>query len=214
MEILPTSLKPSQKDTLKGVAAGATALGLACLAEYLSEKAKVTPIWEYQSDPELPLQWDKYTRIVTNPLMKLFAGGIVSHHWDWIRIPEREDYSHRWVKSQGDSFYQRFEGKKLTPFHHALAHVASGVQEVYILGLDQDKVGKEIKEYYYAFQVAGQEEVSKSRIVIPSNEQVRILVSTYPTRVLALDKDHNELPSIALGPFKRNDPKVKHLRQF
>ncbi len=207
--------KLSTSDRVK--LAAVAAVGLAYFADFLSERRRPTPIWSYKSNPGFPLNWDKYARIATNPLMKLVAGDIVSHHWDWTRMPDREDYSQQWYEPNEDKFYDRFGDKKLNFIDHAKAHVISGVQEVSVLGLDLDQLGKNARNpegYHYAYQVNGEEGINMCRILIPIQDQVRILVSTEPLRVLTLDPDGNELPSIVKGPFKRNDPRFKRLRQF
>lgn len=191
--------------------AGLLGLGLIFLADYLSERKKSTPIWHYHSNPRLKLNWDKHVRLLTNPFMKLFAGGIVSHHWDWNHIPDSKKYSHKWLKPKKDAFYGKFDQKSIGFFHHVRAHMATGVQEVCVLSL---KKPKQTKSYHYAFQVKGDKMISKSRIVIPAYEKVRILISTKPLRVLALDDENKELPTIIKGPFDRSDKRFQGLRQF
>jgi hypothetical protein len=200
------------KAGLLATVAGAYAL------DYLDEIDRQTPIWEYRSDPKLPLEWDRGLRVLGNPLMKLIAGGIISHHWDWISIPDKEEYSQRWVRPSSDKFYNIFTNHRLNPLYHALAHLSTGIQEVCVLGLDwsqiRGKKAEEIEGYHYAFQSEGQEDVRKSRIIVPGEEQIRLLISTKPLRILALDDQNRELPSVVHGPIDRNDPYFKNLRQF
>lgn len=208
---------PASKNILKPLTVATLGVvGLVYLADYLSERKKVTPIWKYNTKPPSAFEWEKYTRIITNPLMKTFAGGIVSHFWDWTKIPDQADYSQRWIQST-DNFYDKFVGKKLNPFLHALAHMASGVQQVFTIGLDVDQIkelGLEVNGYHYSFQMRGQDKIQKSRILVPPNEKVRILVGSMSQRVLALKTEGEELPIIIEGPFDRDDKAVKDLRQF
>lgn len=218
MEIFEGKPHNQPKDRRKlGTLIALGLIGMAYVADYLSERRRRTPIWALRSNPSLPLDCDRIARIYTNPVMKLLAGGIVSHHSDWLPINDRNEYSQNWFIPKSDQFYTRFGDKELGILDHARAHLATGVQEALVLGLDQEKLaeqGQNPEGYHYAFQVEGQTKISRSRIVIPSTEQVRILLSTKPLRVLTLDNDNQELPLKVEGPFNRNNPGVKHLRQF
>lgn len=187
------------------------------LMDYLAERKKPTPIWEYETRPPHTLGWDKLVRVVSNPLMKLVAGGIISHHWDWLQIPDREDYSERWVEPKQDRWYGKFEGKKITILHHALGHTIWGIRDAYTLGLDLEQLvqqGQETNGFHYGFQVEGMNHILRSRILIPPTERVKLLISTRPLRVLALDSENNEFPSLVEGPIDRRSPQYKSLRQF
>ena len=154
------------------------ALSATYLRDYLSERGRTTPIWEYRSNPSRPLEWDRAVRVISNPLMKLVADGIVSHSWDWVAIPDRDEYSQRWLQPPRDRWYENYEPKSLTILHHALAHTIFGIQDVYILGVDQDKLkkqGRKAEGYYYGFQAEGDERIIKNRILVPTNEEIRIL---------------------------------------
>ncbi len=116
------------------------AIGAAYLLDFLDERRRQTPIWEYETRPPHALDWDKLARIASNPLMKLVAGGIISHHWDWMQLPDREDYKGNWVEPKQDRFYSRFEGRKVTILHHALGHTIWGIKDAYTLGLDLEQL--------------------------------------------------------------------------
>lgn len=195
--------------------AAAGIIALVYFADYLSEKRKPTPIWGYKSNPPHQLDWDRYVRVVSNPLMKLVAGGIVAHHWDWVQIPDREDYSQKWLPPISNRWYARYDTDNITILHQVLAHTILGLQDTYLLGLNAEQLTEqEVEGFHYGFQAEGQHNITRSRILISYNEQIRLLKGTRPLRVLALDSENNELPSIVEGPFNRRDKRVRDLRQF
>lgn len=199
-----------------GLVAG-TVVGATYLLDYLDERRRLTPVWEYETRPPHTADWDRVVRIASNPLMKLVAGGIISHHWDWMQIPDKDDYRGNWVEPNQDRFYGRFGDSKLTILHHVLGHTIWGIKDAYTLGLDMELLnqqGVETKGFHYGFQVEGMEHIHKSRILIPPTERVKLLISTRPLRVLALDSNDNELPAKVEGPINRGDPQFKQLRQF
>ncbi|MEK6878963.1 MAG: hypothetical protein AABY22_05115, partial [Nanoarchaeota archaeon] len=114
-------------------------LGAITMWEYLDEKKRQTQIWNYNSHPPQPLDWDKLVRILTNPLMKAGAGGIVNHFYDWIDLEDRDSYSQNWLTEVDDDFYKRFQGSIGIP-QHALAHSRLGVQTVYTLRLNPESI--------------------------------------------------------------------------
>lgn len=192
-------------------------VGATYLLDYLDERGRQTSIWEYETRPQHTLNWDKLVRVASNPLMKLVAGGIISHHWDWMQIPDREDYRGNWVEPKQDRFYGKFEGKKVTILHHALGHTIWGIRDAYTLGLDLEELRQHCFDtdgFHYGFQVEGMDHISRSRVLIPPTERVKLLISTRPLRVLALDSNNNELPATVEGPIDRRDPEYRALRQF
>lgn len=192
-------------------------VGATYLLDYLDERRRQTSIWEYETRPQHTLNWDKLVRVASNPLMKLVADGIISHHWDWVKISDRQDYKGNWVESKQDRFYERFGDRKLTILHHALGHTIWGIRDAYALSLDLEELvqqGVEADGFHYGFQVEGMMHVHKNRILIPPSEKIKLLISTRPMRVLALDSDNNELPAKVEGPISRRDPGFKGLRQF
>ncbi len=187
----------------------------AYMLNYLVERRKSTPIWEYQSEPPHTFDWDRYVRVAGDPLMKVVADGIVSHHWDWMQIPDREDYSQRWLPPVSDRWYARYDTDNLTILHHVLAHTILGVQDTYLLGLNAEQLAEPgVEGFHYGFQAKGQDDITRSRILVPRNEQTRLLKGTRPLRVLALDSANNELPSIVEGPISRRDPRYRKVRLF
>ena len=89
MEIIPQS-SIDRKKAVELIAAGV--LSATYLMDYLDERRRQTPIWEYETRPPHTMDWDRLVRIASNPLMKLVAGGIISHHLDWMAVPMREGY--------------------------------------------------------------------------------------------------------------------------
>ena len=183
------------------------------LYEYFSERKRHTPIWRYNSHPKLSYDWDKAVRILTNPLMKAAAGGIVNHFYDWVEIEDKDSYHQKWLTDKDDDFYSKFKGEINIP-QHALAHSRLGVQTVYTLSLNQNNLPKDLEGYHYAFQVPGMKTLKVNRLQIKPGETVKILKSSGDLRVLALDKDGNELEAIIEGPFQRTDKSLKNLRQL
>jgi hypothetical protein len=212
-----TKLDPQ---TLAVVAAGAAAGALVIMLwlDYKDERNKKTPIWDLHSDPKLPFDWDRYARILTNPIMKMLAGGIVSHHPDWIKkIPDREEYSKTWYTPLKDKFYDRFQKRQLSILDHARGHMRSGVQEVLVVKRNKKLLNGQLRPgegVHLAFQTEGQTDFKKDRKVIPGDEAVRFLISTRRVRVIIVDANNNEVPSIIEGPIDRNHRSVRSLRQF
>jgi hypothetical protein len=190
-------------------------IGIIFLVDFLLEIRKNTPIWEYNSSPSFPLNWDVWVRVITNPLVKLAAGGIISHFWDWRKVKGLTLSGNNWVWSKKDNFYRKFKGKRLNIVDHAQAHLLSGISEVYILRVDAKLLkDNNIKYFHYAYRVWEQDVVYINRILIPIEEPIKILVSATRADPLALNEENKELPLILEGPFKRTDKKVYGLRQF
>jgi hypothetical protein len=105
---------------------------------------------------------------------------------------------------------------KFTPFHHALAHSKLGVQEVMVLKLDEKRISgvNNMQGFHLSFQVAGHNRVFKSRVVVPRNDEIKILISNVPLFIRSLDSHDNGLPSILEGPFHRYDPILSKSRQM
>ena len=188
-------------------------LGAIAAWEYFDEKKRQTQVWNYNSHPKLSYDWDKAVRILTNPLMKAAAGGIVNHFYDWVEIEDKDSYHQKWLTDKDDDFYSKFKGEINIP-QHALAHSRLGVQTVYTLSLNQNNLPKDLEGYHYAFQVPGMKTLKVNRLQIKPEETVKILKSSGDLRVLALDKDGNELEAIIEGPFQRSDKSLKNLRQL
>jgi hypothetical protein len=213
MEII-RSVSLDSKKAAGLVVAGA--LGVTYLLDYLDERKRPTPIWKYQSRPPHPLGWDRLVRVASNPLMKLVAGGIISHHWDWMKVPMRDQYQGIWLPESQNPQVQNLEKGNLTLLHHVLAHTFIW-QQAYILGLDQSKIGDEwpkIEGFHYGWQLAEFDHVVKSRIFIPKEEQIMVLIGAKSPRVIALDSENNEFPLQVVGPKDRSDPEIKQLRQL
>lgn len=213
MEIIPQTLV-DRKKAAGLVAAGV--VGATYLLDYLEERRRQTPIWQYKTRPPHALDWDRLVRVVSNPLMKLVAGGIISHHWDWMQIPIKEEYQGVWLPPSENPLVQNLERGKLTLLHRMLAHTVVW-QEAYTLGLDRSKLGPrwpEIEGFHYGWNLAEFDHVVRSRILIPKEEKIKILIGAMPPRVLGLDSDNNELPLLVEGPIERRDPNYRALRQF
>lgn len=196
--------------------AAAGFVGAAYVIDYLDERRKQTPVWEYEARPPHILDWDKLVRVASNPLMKLVAGGMISHHWDWVQVPIKDEYEGVWLPPSKNPIVQNFERGDFTLLHHMLAHSVVW-QEAYALGLDRSKLNTEwfgIQGFHYGWHLAEFGSVVRSRILIPREEQIKILIGAKSPRVMALDSDNNELPLLVEGPFDRRDPQYRHLRQF
>lgn len=191
-------------------------IGSIYAANILAEKDRQQRIWEYESNPPHPFKWDMAVRFITDPVMKLLAGGMTAHHWDWKKF-RRTTQQGTYLPSAEDRYYEQFSGKNISVLDHAIGHTMIGIKDAYILGIDVEGLTAaniDIDSYHIGYSVGDHQEINKCRILISAHEKVRFLTSTAGVQAYALDRHNNELPLVAEGPIKRNDPKYRSFRQI
>lgn len=177
---------------------------------------KPQPIWRYRSDPPHFLNWDVPVRSFIQMFSPYLGDGIIGHQYDWINIPYKEGY-------QGTEFdADPFAKPRKNLWDAFVVDTRWGWQTAYVMELDKDKLPNldDLRGWHFGYHFTltdaytGQTEdqIRKSRIIIPSSEAIKFLIGDEPVRVFALDKNGDELPTIFEGPISRRDPQFKNAR--
>lgn len=191
--------------------AGIIALGTGViyLADYLSERGKVTPIWEYRSHPPQPLDFDRYVHIISNPLMKIIADGMVMHIWDAVEQPIDDRYRGVIIPEDPKARPRR------NLLEAALVDTRFGWQTVFAMALDRTIPDFDLPDtWQIAYVAIGESRGQRCRIGIPNKEQILMLVGDKSYRFFALDLAGNELPLVAQGPYHRRSEYIRGRRLF
>ncbi len=199
MEI-PLGLKFDNR-TKAGIIVGISAAAL--IADYLAERRKPTPIWKYRSNPPQPSDFDRYIRVLTNPLVNAIADGMIMHVWDAMSVPLNPQWTG--IDLPGNPG----ERQKTHLLSNAHADTRWGWKRSYVLGVDLEKVaelGLTPEDWHYAYDIKPElgkieRDIEKCRIIMPLEEQARILVGPKPFTVFVLDTENNELPLKIVGKY-------------
>lgn len=178
------------------------------VADFLAERRKTTPIWKYRSFPPHPLEWDRSFRVLSSPVMKLVADGMIMHQWDAKEQPIDENYV-GWVMP-GDLNAK----PRRNLLEAAIVDTRFGWQTVYKMGLNQGSDHRLPELWQVAYAPLGGNTGQRCRIAIPQREQILMLAGDQPYKFFALDLEGNELPLIANGPYHRRSQEIKGKRLF
>lgn len=187
---------------LKTVLIGTAAIyTLDFLDELRRMRSGQDPVWAFDTK-----MLSKAITVGVNPLMKVTAGDMVSHHPDFIEIPNRPDYRAfaMTISPTNNYTYTNFFRDEPGLLDYALAHSVLGIQEIGVLNPE--------RPCHFAFQRDEVPGIWVSSKVI--RQKIKILVDK-PLSVLALEPGTlNPLSASLEGPFNRFDPRFREVRQF